>query len=159
MRVYESQYEGVQWVGETIQFIMELPQLSSLVDNIPQPNKKWSLCPPLANWTDILACQPNCYLQLALTMDFSFSQGRLPSNGDFSPKLQELFSSPTSKWLENTELGVAEVEGLEVQQDDLLFGEIPVETTQGADEHDYFFDEWVVHDLNGYGNNEILGID
>ncbi|KAH8664821.1 fungal-specific transcription factor domain-containing protein, partial [Ilyonectria robusta] len=88
MRVYESQYEGVQWVGETIQFIMELPQLSSLVDNISQPNKKWSLCPPLATWTDILACQPNCYLQLALTMDFSFSQGRLPGNGDFPPRLQ-----------------------------------------------------------------------
>ncbi|ORY68662.1 fungal-specific transcription factor domain-containing protein [Pseudomassariella vexata] len=70
MKTYQPQYDGVDYVSETIRHIVNLAQLDS-----PTPP---SASNKISGWTDILASQPGCYLRLAMTMDLSFAKGRLP---------------------------------------------------------------------------------
>jgi hypothetical protein len=83
MKTYQPQYDGVDWVSETIRHIVNIAQLDT-----PHATSGRS---GISDWTDILASQPTFYLRLALTMDLSLSKGRLPEDGDFPVSLQGLF--------------------------------------------------------------------
>ncbi|KXH28395.1 fungal specific transcription factor domain-containing protein [Colletotrichum simmondsii] len=90
MKTYQPQYDGVDWVSETIRHIVNLAQIES-----PAPGDSANATPGgavIADWTDILASQPSSYLRLALTMDLSLSKGRLPEDGDFPVSLRGLFT-------------------------------------------------------------------
>ncbi|KAH6651705.1 hypothetical protein BKA67DRAFT_679981 [Truncatella angustata] len=85
MKTYQPQYDGVDYVSETIRHIVTLAQLDT-----PAPP---SVTNPINDWQDILASQPGCYLRLAMTMDLSLSKGRLPEEADFPASLRGLFTA------------------------------------------------------------------
>ncbi|TDZ46012.1 Cutinase transcription factor 1 beta [Colletotrichum trifolii] len=89
MKTYQPQYDGVDWVSETIRHIVNLAQLDSPPGDTGSPSEGGAV---IADWTDILASQPSSYLRLALTMDLSLSKGRLPEDGDFPVSLRGLFT-------------------------------------------------------------------
>ncbi|KAK8104239.1 uncharacterized protein PG998_011272 [Apiospora kogelbergensis] len=88
MKTYTPQYDGCDYVSETIRHIMTLAQLDT-----PTPLPATSTTSTISNWTDILASQPGCYLRLAMTMDLSFAKGRLPEESDFPASLRGLFTA------------------------------------------------------------------
>lgn len=88
MKLYTPQYDGCDYVSETIRHIMTLAQLDT-----PTPLPATSTTSTISNWTDILASQPGCYLRLAMTMDLSFAKGRLPEESDFPASLRGLFTA------------------------------------------------------------------
>ena len=88
MKLYTPQYDGCDYVSETIRHIMTLAQLDT-----PTPLPTTSTTSAISNWTDILASQPGCYLRLAMTMDLSFAKGRLPEESDFPASLRGLFTA------------------------------------------------------------------
>ncbi|KAF5519523.1 Cutinase transcription factor 1 beta [Colletotrichum aenigma] len=101
MKTYQPQYDGVDWVSETIRHIVNLAQIDSATGEAPASANEGGAV--IADWTDILASQPSSYLRLALTMDLSLSKGRLPEDGDFPVSLRGLFTggfSPLKALLE-----------------------------------------------------------
>lgn len=98
MKTYQPQYDGVDYISETIRHIINLAQLdapastgvgfSSLYSDGKQPS--------ISDWTDILASQPGYYLRLAMTMDLCFSKGRLVEESDFPANLRGLFAADFS---------------------------------------------------------------
>ncbi|KAH6663322.1 cutinase transcription factor 1 beta [Plectosphaerella plurivora] len=90
MKTYQWQYDGVDWVSETIRHIINLAQLDAPVSD---PSQATDDDAPISDWTDILASQPSSYLRLALTMDLSLSKGRFPEDADFPVSLRGLFTS------------------------------------------------------------------
>ncbi|OLN92820.1 Cutinase transcription factor 1 beta 1 [Colletotrichum chlorophyti] len=89
MKTYQPQYDGVDWVSETIRHIINLAQIDSPPAGESGDGEGSAV---IADWTDILASQPSSYLRLALTMDLSLSKGRLPEDGDFPVSLRGLFT-------------------------------------------------------------------
>ncbi|GKT75042.1 fungal specific transcription factor domain-containing protein [Colletotrichum tofieldiae] len=89
MKTYQPQYDGVDWVSETIRHIVNLAQIDSPPPGETRGSEGSAV---IADWTDILASQPSSYLRLALTMDLSLSKGRLPEDGDFPVSLRGLFT-------------------------------------------------------------------
>ncbi|KAK6194045.1 hypothetical protein LQW54_011847 [Pestalotiopsis sp. IQ-011] len=85
MKTYQPQYDGVDYVSETIRHIVTLAQL----DTPAAP----SSANHINDWQDILASQPGSYLRLAMTMDLSLSKGRLPEESDFPASLRGLFTA------------------------------------------------------------------
>lgn len=94
MRIFDTQYDGVEWVGETIKAMLNSPQLRGMaeVETLPREAMQEPTTPRPHNWTEVLCFQPSLYLKLAMTMDLSFSKGRLPKEADFPSSIQELFS-------------------------------------------------------------------
>ncbi|KAI0169137.1 fungal-specific transcription factor domain-containing protein [Hypoxylon sp. FL1284] len=98
MKTYQPQYDGVDYISETIRHIINLAQLdapasagvgfSSFCNDGKQPS--------ISDWTDILASQPGYYLRLAMTMDLCFSKGRLVGESDFPANLRGLFAADFS---------------------------------------------------------------
>ncbi|KAI1342803.1 fungal-specific transcription factor domain-containing protein [Xylariaceae sp. FL0016] len=108
MKTYQPQYDGVDYISETIRHIINLAQLDppSNADLLPLQHEGGHghghgsggggglhQQPAIADWTDILASQPGCYLRLAMTMDISLSKGRLARESDFPVKLRGLFAA------------------------------------------------------------------
>ncbi|KAK2043777.1 fungal-specific transcription factor domain-containing protein [Colletotrichum somersetense] len=89
MKIYQPQYDGVDWISETIRHIINLAQIESPPAGEPKNTHGSAV---IVDWTDILASQPSLYLRLALTMDLSLSKGRLPEDGDFPVSLRGLFT-------------------------------------------------------------------
>ena len=114
MKTYQPQYDGVDWVSETIRHIVNLAQLDGVQPNATTDsgnpsnnnnnnNNDNNNDPPSENgndkiqdWTDILTSHPSLYLRLALTMDLSLSKDRLPEEGDFPASLRGLLSGTPS---------------------------------------------------------------
>ncbi|KAB5549975.1 cutinase transcription factor 1 beta [Coniochaeta sp. 2T2.1] len=108
MKTYQPQYDGVDWVSETIRHIVNLAQLDGVQPNATTAeggsnhaaNGTNNTSSPEAtngnakiqDWTDILTSHPSLYLRLALTMDLSLSKDRLPDEGDFPASLRGLLS-------------------------------------------------------------------
>jgi hypothetical protein len=91
MKTYQPQYDGVDYISETIRHIVNLAQIDPPYNSSNQEcanNKK----PLISDWTDILASHPNSYLRLSMTMDISISKGRLARETDFPVKLRGLFA-------------------------------------------------------------------
>ncbi|KAI5864845.1 fungal-specific transcription factor domain-containing protein [Durotheca rogersii] len=98
MKTYQPQYDGVDYISETIRHIINLAQLDAPANTgagIPSfgNNGKQSR---ISDWTDILASQPGYYLRLAMTMDLCFSKGRLVEESDFPANLRGLFAADFS---------------------------------------------------------------
>ncbi|KAI0976803.1 hypothetical protein F4678DRAFT_124685 [Xylaria arbuscula] len=97
MKTYQPQYDGVDYISETIRHIVNLAQIdppnnsTSSITVAPQDSTN-SMQPIISDWTDILACNPGSYLRLAMTMDISISKGRLAKETDFPVKLRGLFA-------------------------------------------------------------------
>ncbi|RBA14342.1 fungal specific transcription factor [Fusarium proliferatum] len=73
MKEIEPRHDGVELISTTIRHLVNLVQMDiSLSSN--------SL---ITEFTDVLACKPDVYLRLALTMDLSLSLLRLPEDRDF----------------------------------------------------------------------------
>ncbi|KAI0200854.1 hypothetical protein F4808DRAFT_141790 [Astrocystis sublimbata] len=93
MKTYQPQYDGVDYVSETIRHIVNLAQIdspsgsgrtTSPMETFPKP--------VITDWTDLLASDPGSYLLLSMTMDISISKGRLAKETDFPIKLRGLFA-------------------------------------------------------------------
>ncbi|KAI1129246.1 hypothetical protein F5Y10DRAFT_238865 [Nemania abortiva] len=100
MKTYQPQYDGVDYISETIRHIVNLAQIdppnntnsSSITSaSIPQDPAD-GMQPVISDWTDILASNPGSYLRLSMTMDISISKGRLAKETDFPVKLRGLFA-------------------------------------------------------------------
>ncbi|KAI0397356.1 hypothetical protein F5Y17DRAFT_369468 [Xylariaceae sp. FL0594] len=91
MKTYQPQYDGVDYISETIRHIVNLAQIDTPCNSTnhePLNNRK----PLISDWTDILASHPDSYLRLSMTMDISISKGRLARETDFPVKLRGLFA-------------------------------------------------------------------
>ncbi|KAI1489775.1 fungal-specific transcription factor domain-containing protein [Biscogniauxia mediterranea] len=96
MKTYQPQYDGVDYISETIRHIINLAQLDppSNPDAASTHSQgRNGVQPSISGWTDILASQPGTYLRLAMTMDLSLSKGRLAQESDFPISLRGLFSA------------------------------------------------------------------
>ncbi|KAF2970947.1 hypothetical protein GQX73_g2581 [Xylaria multiplex] len=101
MKTYQPQYDGVDYISETIRHIVNLAQIDpptnpastapSSITVVPQDSAT-SMQPIISDWTDILASNPGSYLRLSMTMDISISKGRLAKETDFPVKLRGLFA-------------------------------------------------------------------
>lgn len=98
MKTYQPQYDGVDYISETIRHIINLAQLDAPSNtgmgfpNLYNDGKQ----PIISDWTDILASQPGYYLRLAMTMDLCLSKGRLVEETDFPANLRGLFAADFS---------------------------------------------------------------
>ncbi|KAI0015600.1 hypothetical protein F4780DRAFT_773426 [Xylariomycetidae sp. FL0641] len=90
MKTYQPQYDGVDYVSETIRHMIDIAQLDT---SSTSASHNRSIQPSIKDWGDILASQPGCYLRLAMTMDFGLSKGRLPKENDFPATLRGLFKA------------------------------------------------------------------
>ncbi|KAI1752197.1 hypothetical protein F4782DRAFT_159953 [Xylaria castorea] len=104
MKTYQPQYDGVDYISETIRHIVNLAQIdppinspntASSITMSPQDPTN-SMQPVISDWTDILASHPGSYLRLSMTMDISISKGRLARETDFPVKLRGLFAHGSS---------------------------------------------------------------
>ncbi|KAF4464173.1 cutinase transcription factor 1 beta [Fusarium albosuccineum] len=77
-RELHPKYDGVDSISKTIRYFMECTYLEQ------------SAPPPANEPTDVLARSPTYYLRLALTLDLSLSQDRLPNESDFPIRLRSL---------------------------------------------------------------------
>ncbi|KAI0467217.1 hypothetical protein F4859DRAFT_279928 [Xylaria cf. heliscus] len=99
MKTYQPQYDGVDYISETIRHIVNLAQIdpptnppnTTSITMSPQDPTN-SMQPIISDWTDILASNPGSYLRLSMTMDISISKGRLAKETDFPVKLRGLFA-------------------------------------------------------------------
>ncbi|KAI0837193.1 fungal-specific transcription factor domain-containing protein [Hypoxylon sp. FL0890] len=97
MKTYQPQYDGVDYISETIRHIINISRLDAPANTRGFP----SFCSDgkesaISDWTDILASQPGYYLRLAMTMDLCFSKGRLAEESDFPANLRGLFAADFS---------------------------------------------------------------
>ncbi|KAJ2973401.1 hypothetical protein NUW58_g8948 [Xylaria curta] len=103
MKTYQPQYDGVDYISETIRHIVNIAQIdppsgqnstTSITASAQDPTS--SMQPIISDWTDILASNPSSYLRLSMTMDISISKGRLAKEADFPVKLRGLFAHGSS---------------------------------------------------------------
>lgn len=92
MKTYQPQYDGVDWVSETIRHIVNLAQLDGPAGAKGNMTEKCNNTAP-SDWTDILASNPSWYLRLALTMDLALSKNRMPEERDFPASLRGMFAN------------------------------------------------------------------
>lgn len=107
MKTYQPQYDGVDWVSETIRHIVNLAHLDGVQSNAseganPSSNNddtgdRSNGNAQIQDWTDILTSHPSLYLRLALTMDLSLSKDRLPEEGDFPASLRGLLTGASAQ--------------------------------------------------------------
>ncbi|KAI2630308.1 fungal-specific transcription factor domain-containing protein [Hypomontagnella submonticulosa] len=95
MKTYQPQYDGVDYISETIRHIINLAQLDAPANSFAALSKDGKQS-TISDWTDILASQPGYYLRLAMTMDLCFSKGRLVEESDFPAALRGLFAADFS---------------------------------------------------------------
>ncbi|KAM5358159.1 hypothetical protein ACJZ2D_015547 [Fusarium nematophilum] len=81
-RELHPKYDGVDSISKTIRYFMECTYLEQ---STPHHSER----------TDVLARSPTCYLRLALTIDLSLSQDRLPKEDDFPTRLREMLGRTT----------------------------------------------------------------
>ncbi|KAH7131328.1 fungal-specific transcription factor domain-containing protein [Dactylonectria macrodidyma] len=84
MKTYRPRYDGVDWVARTVRFIVDLAQQHLTAIRTQHGNS-------ISSWTDILQLQPKYYLRLAMTMDLSIRNGKLPQESDFPQSLRGIF--------------------------------------------------------------------
>ncbi|KAI1119139.1 hypothetical protein F5Y14DRAFT_396631 [Nemania sp. NC0429] len=104
MKTYQPQYDGVDYVSETIRHIVNLAQIDPPPTGSPTPSisafpedpSADNMRPIISDWTDILASHPGSYLRLTMTLDISISKGRLATEADFPVKLRGLFAHGVS---------------------------------------------------------------
>ncbi|KAI8955540.1 hypothetical protein F4801DRAFT_270950 [Xylaria longipes] len=104
MKTYQPQYDGVDYISETIRHIVNLAQIDSPINSpstsssitMPPQDHMNSMQPIISDWTDILAFNPDSYLRLSMTMDISISKGRLAKESDFPVRLRGLFTHGSS---------------------------------------------------------------
>lgn len=86
MKEYHPRYEGADWVSKTIRYFMECTYLDqsqfSSSDPVHSNHRSWGQHFE-GDRADVLTSNPTYYLRLALTMDLSLSQDRLPEEIDF----------------------------------------------------------------------------
>lgn len=70
MKVYNSQYHGVEWVAKIVQGLTK--QLGTL-----------PLHESPTDWVELLVLHSDHYVQLILALDWSLRDGRCPRSGDF----------------------------------------------------------------------------
>lgn len=112
MRTYQPQYDGVDYVSEAIRHIVNLAQLESMPDSAHVVESGQSI----TEWTDILSTQPIVYLRIAMTLDLSFSKGRLPEESDFPMCLRGVFANGIHNTSTNTSGETASTQNIEQQQ-------------------------------------------
>lgn len=115
MKTYQPQYDGVDFVSETVRHIVNLAQLDGVQPNASEggtpsnnnnnnnndttttePPENGNIDGQIQDWTDLLISHPSLYLRLALTMDLSISKARLPEEGDFPANLRGLLAGGRS---------------------------------------------------------------
>lgn len=86
MKEYHPRYEGADWISKTIRYFMECTYLdeplSSSMDPVYSNHRSWGQHFEGVQ-AGVLTSNPTYYLRLALTMDLSLSQDRLPEETDF----------------------------------------------------------------------------
>ncbi|KAI1103601.1 fungal-specific transcription factor domain-containing protein [Jackrogersella minutella] len=99
MKTYQPQYDGVDYISETIRHIINIAKLDAPASagmGFASTSHDGKQLSTISDWTDILASQPGNYLRLAMTMDLCFSKGRLAEESDFPANLRGLFAADFS---------------------------------------------------------------
>ncbi|RKK27777.1 hypothetical protein BFJ66_g16036 [Fusarium oxysporum f. sp. cepae] len=86
---YQPRYEGVDWVTRAIRYFLECTYCESVMIHHNVTNDEHQVKKPSM---DVISQNPAHFLRLALTLDLSLSQDRLPVERDFPGKLQALIS-------------------------------------------------------------------
>ncbi|KAJ4106144.1 hypothetical protein NW761_000012 [Fusarium oxysporum] len=89
MLEYQPRYEGVDWVTRAIRYFMECTYCESAMIHHNVTKDEHQVKKPSM---DVISQNPAHFLRLALTLDLSLSQDRLPVERDFPRKLQALIS-------------------------------------------------------------------
>lgn len=89
MKTYQPQYDGVDWVSETIRHAICLARWDHATPRQELENNTRKGI-DMADWTEMLSSRPGWYLRLALTIDLSLSKGRFPEDRDFPVGLRGL---------------------------------------------------------------------
>jgi hypothetical protein len=89
VQMCRPRFPAVDWVLSCIRISVE-SFYRLLFSNTSSWNMKGLLLPSSKSWTDILRQQPNFYLSLATLMDFSLSNGRLPTASDLPTRLKTM---------------------------------------------------------------------
>lgn len=91
MEECRPQHDGVDGISQTISHIMGLKHIDEVTSS---SGHKDDPCHD-NSWSEILTTSPACYLRVALTIDLSLSQGRIPEEGDFMFEHTKLFKEDT----------------------------------------------------------------
>lgn len=86
MKTYRPRYDGVDWVAKSVRYIVDLAQ-----KHLPMLETRSEST--ISSWTEILQQYPNYYLRLAMTMDLSIRNGKIPNETDFPLSLRGIFDS------------------------------------------------------------------
>ncbi|KPM38667.1 hypothetical protein AK830_g7894 [Neonectria ditissima] len=81
MKTYRPRYDGVDWVARTVRYIVDLAQ-----KHLPAIRTRQGT--PISSWTEMLQLHPKYYLRLAMTMDLSIRNGKIPLESDFPQSLR-----------------------------------------------------------------------
>ncbi|TPX08642.1 uncharacterized protein E0L32_009831 [Thyridium curvatum] len=73
LKEHRPRYDGIEWISYTLRYAVNLAEMNSA--RIP---KKL-----VGSWADLLTQQPSFCLRLALTVDLSISQVKIPDDQDF----------------------------------------------------------------------------
>jgi hypothetical protein len=84
MKTYRPRYDGVDWVAKSVRYIVDLAQ-----KHLPMLESRSEST--ISSWTEILQLYPNYYLRLAMTMDLSIRNGKIPQETDFPQSLRGIF--------------------------------------------------------------------
>lgn len=85
LRVFYSQYDGVDWIAHIVRSVVGLIQPHLRNSNAT-----------IGNWRELLITQPRLYLQLVIAVDLSLGNGAFPARGDFPFELNGLFTADVS---------------------------------------------------------------
>ncbi|KAK7409220.1 hypothetical protein QQX98_008596 [Neonectria punicea] len=84
MKTYRPRYDGVDWVARTVRYIVDLAQKHVPTMRTRNGNS-------ISSWTEMLQVHPKSYLRLAMTMDLSIRNGKIPLESDFPQSLRGIF--------------------------------------------------------------------
>lgn len=89
METYQFQYEGVDWISDTINRVITLARAGS----ISTAGASLQSSMGGKDWTGMFIFPPDWYLWLAFTVDVALSKGRLPEEQDFFRSIRELIQA------------------------------------------------------------------
>lgn len=73
LKEHRPRYDGIEWISYTLRYAVNLAEMNSA----RMPKKL------VGSWADLLTQQPSFCLRLALTVDLSISQVKIPDDRDF----------------------------------------------------------------------------
>lgn len=156
MKTYQPQYDGVDWVSETIRHAICLARWDHATARQELENNTRKGI-DMAGWTEMLSSRPGWYLRLTLTIDLSLSKGRFPEDRDFPVGLRGLLVDIDQRRLmleQSEQKGVTRMQHPGVYAK--LDKEIGVSEKDSKQSHGDGFEEPISSDTMGFKPQEDL---